>query len=344
MIYYKNWKRLKFEGCPVSDRTKLTIYDLSDIKEAVYGEYKLDRDIMNVVCALNHTPKKKFIKNSAFVMFATDSPVICLRFSTIQNNVETFLTTGVSAKFGLSFMYSPHGSDLWFPLDATIMRINNGVCYFDMSMYYGCGDFGYPYRFVAYFPIFAKLEGLVIGIDHMSSLNPVTEFKSNVAFVGSKNTIGVGATVASLSIPNIVSRLSNVEPLVFYTASQNLKNELMSIDSDEKNQLSVYVIEYGKEVFENGVDLFIDTIRDLIISKPAAEFILWGWSDYLNYREIIDKKIGRLNNLKIIEIDESQISDFIFNCDRIINDSGNVIIAKKICSLFSDMRSSNGIY
>lgn len=328
MKYFSNWKRLEFKDCWESKSEKLNIFDLCDLHEAIYGEYIFDCHINNA----EYAPKTSFVTNSAYVIVETDSPVINILFSLSSNNFVTFSTTGVSTKSGLSFMYSPYESDLWFPLDATIERINNGFCSFEMKMYQLCDGLGFPYRFMVYFPIFSSLDGFIIGIDNLSTLKPMREIKSKIVFIGGENTIGMGATTASFSIPNIVSRLANLEPIVLQIPTQSIETNIMNIESKGKNELTKYVIEYDKEVFEKGTELLIKTIRHLSVSKPKAKFVLWGWLEYLNYNEIFIQ-MSHLDNVKIIGIDEFEMTDFTFNANRIINDSGNVIIAKKICSL-----------
>lgn len=326
----------------VSERLKKLT--LNNINEERFNFFNLLNN--NYIFGKRYYDKRGWEGN--IIRFITNSKELLIKFAVKHTLSGNYPHIGITAQCGIAIMYRCYESNQWYHIDCVLSRDETGIFYQNMTKF----DITSMYEILIYGPLIASLSELVVGIDERSHIDSKKDKLDVMLFLGGIHTFGVGCTSSALSFPNIVARKG--KQYTIYNCSVNTRNHIEYINNNINSILPI--LEKA-----SGVILEYDYIRQEIkslkkinkliekIKSYNIPIVLWRVENFNSTlckekEKIINEVFCNISGLYIMStqsIFENLWSEVCTLSENFINDTGNVLISKKLIEYMED---KNGIH
>lgn len=242
---------------------------------------------------------------------------------------------GITAREGIHILYRCQNIKNWFNVDA--FSSNNTPILINMNYLIKNNE---KYEILIYEPILSQINDLIIDIPENHQIQ-FLEYKheKTILIAGGVNSFGIGCTVCGVMFPNILGRKLNYNiQNISFNESNYLENTFDYFKNNKHPNVDISILELNHilqddEIFEKYIKKVIKQLK-----SKSKYLICWYCLPKTadNKRAKVEKIIKKyLNNKKIEILDLSFIYDEKYSemCtynDYFINDTGNILIYKKL--------------
>lgn len=280
--------------------------------------------------------EQNFLRNPPCFRFITDSPEFNIKYE-IGNIISgEFPNVGVTAREGLTILYKKDAN--WLNIDTYVRNPNRTI---DMRPMINAGE---EYEVLIYGPILATIKKLWVTVPNSKNIRLIDNNSSNILIVGGIHSFGIGCTTTGVMFSNLLGRKLNYDiQHLTYNSNNFLRDVFLFLNSNHLPKYDYIIMELD---YFNQDDYFVsEYLLEIvnILRNQCTVFI--GWSSIPKSKSYKNKKI---NDLLIDKLEDNSFlfdfSDIYYDYSEIctlndyfINDSGNIVIFKK---LFDFIRST----
>lgn len=264
--------------------------------------------------------------------FVSDSQKIRINFSISDKITGYFPHVGLPAQEGLTLLFRKTNDEKWYNLESFTER-------FDTTLFMNhLVSKGESYEVMIYGPILNTLENLEVESFDGSILekrNVSTDL--NLLIVGGLTSHGIGCTTSGMTFPNILARKMNAS--VDY-ATVNDKNYMRKVSDilakkDDEYDFGLLEVDYSNQDDEI-VKNYLKKVLVLMSSK-CKKVVCWSAiPEFKKYKKSYGYHLLKEleeNNIYWVDysfLHDDEHADYCTYSGHFINDSGNVIVARKL--------------
>lgn len=280
------------------------------------------------------------LSNPKVFRFKTNAQKFKINFSIKDKTYGNYPHVGISTREGIMILYRKSENKQWYNVEAYTERFDSAVYMHHLVKP------GEEYEIMIYGPILSNLETLEIENPEETTISLIeNSFDEKYLVSGGLVSYGMGCTTPASTFHSILSRKLNVaiDHITF-----NDKNYLNKIDdyimnnSLEKYNIGILEVDYVNQDDELVKQYLSGIISEL--SSCCKHLICWVCLPKYKQHKIekIQKIIDEIPSENVIFKDfsfiyENEYSDICTYSGNFINDSGNIMIFKKINELIRSL-------
>lgn len=282
-------------------------------------------------------------KNPLCFNFLTNSPEFTINYE-LSNIIEgNFPHVGITARQGLTILYKK--GDNWLNVNTYARDFNKTI---DMRPMI---DNSEEYEVLVYGPILSKIEKFSISVPEENTIRKIERnYENKLLVIGGMHSFGIGCTTTGVMFSNILSRKLDLEvnqitfnnrnyikDIYYFLNNNEISNyEYIIFELDYLNQDDELVNEYLVKT----IDLLKNHCKKIIgwIVIPPKNTYKKNNLEKLIHQNKLDKKVLIYD---FSDIYDDALVDMCTSSDYFINDTGNIIIFKKLINILRSLEKWN---
>ncbi|AWX32299.1 hypothetical protein [Methanosphaera sp. BMS] len=278
-------------------------------------------------------------KKNAVYFLHSNSPKLSIEYVISEKINGNFPHLGISVREGIHVMYKTKKHSNWLNVEQYARHSNVHVPMFNYI------EKNEEYDLMIYGPILSSLKTLTV---RCSDADKLVEYKSDysmeISVIGGLHSFGIGCTTVGLMFSNIISRRINAK---VNHISFNNKNYLKDVffklfNSDVRGFIGIIEVDYHYQDDEIVQKYLYETVK---LMKSKFEHIICWFSipekSIYKKHQIYEILKNEIDNKEIVLIDmsflyEEPYKDMCTLNDYFINDTGNIMIYKKLIKIIGE--------
>lgn len=289
-------------------------------------------------------------KSGGYILLTSNAPVLFIRIICSSYTSGNFPHIGISVQKGISVSFRIKGSRQWYNYDCFYGKNDKNEMKVDMYRHLKDEK---SYELMIYLPHMCYVEQLELSVGDNDDVGQVIR-DTSIAFLGGKNTFGVGAASSAFFLSNIYARKTESDVINISCSSNKYTEFLANLNKKllRKVQESEYVFLEcdNDDLSAEALERDLPVILSMILSADKPKIIMYNMPTAVMDKKMLSKRefiysilrdIGEKYSERILFMDNyniftEELSDMYTYSKKFLNDNGFIWIYKESMRLLEE--------